>query len=153
MTSKQHLFLVVLSLAAVHHAFAGDDDVIDLSSNTVDSFKSAIAEHDAILVEFFAPWCGHCKRLAPEYAKAATSLKSTDPPVPLAKVDCTNEAGGKGMIRLSLLNDFLLMILLYFQISVVNLVSPVIRPSRFSREVNLPKNTKVLEMQMVLLNT
>jgi len=95
MTSKQHLFLVVLSLAAVHHAFAGDDDVIDLTSNTVDSFKSAIAENDAMLVEFFAPWCGHCKRLAPEYAKAATSLKSADPPVPLAKVDCTSEAGGK----------------------------------------------------------
>uniref|UniRef100_A0A8K9VFM0 Protein disulfide-isomerase A3 n=1 Tax=Oncorhynchus mykiss TaxID=8022 RepID=A0A8K9VFM0_ONCMY len=39
-----------------------------------------------MLVKFYAPWCGHCKKLAPDFETAATRLKGT---VPLAKVDCT----------------------------------------------------------------
>lgn len=69
------------------------DDVVDLSSYSTSGFKTELEQYDVALVEFFAPWCGHCKRLAPEYAKAATELKSNDPPVPLVKVDCTSDLG------------------------------------------------------------
>uniref|UniRef100_A0A8C7S581 Protein disulfide-isomerase n=1 Tax=Oncorhynchus mykiss TaxID=8022 RepID=A0A8C7S581_ONCMY len=70
-------FFIVLAGAA------RASDVIEFSD---DDFDSKIGDHGMILVEFFAPWCGHCKRLAPEFEVAATRLKGI---VALAKVDCT----------------------------------------------------------------
>lgn len=61
----------------------------DVLEYTDDDFESKIGDHGLALVEFFAPWCGHCKRLAPEYELAATRLKGT---VPLVKVDCTSNS-------------------------------------------------------------
>merc|ERR1712007_259086 len=42
-----------------------------------------------VLVEFYAPWCGHCKKLAPKYLKLAQSLEYMSKDLMIAKVDST----------------------------------------------------------------
>lgn len=49
------------------------------------TFKQFTSQPEPILVKFFAPWCGHCKKLAPIYAKLAGHLKGR---VQIAEVDC-----------------------------------------------------------------
>jgi len=39
-----------------------------------------------VLVEFYAPWCGHCKQLAPKYEKVAESFEGEDGVI-IAKLD------------------------------------------------------------------
>ena len=76
--------LVVAALFTAGLCYPEEDDVVVLDPSNFDAF---IAEKPLALVEFYAPWCGHCKALAPEWAKAAKRAKNLSPPVPLAKVD------------------------------------------------------------------
>jgi len=63
----------------------------DVQVLTEANWEKAVTDENNILVEFYAPWCGHCKALEPEYAKAAAKLKELKSTVTLGKVDCTVE--------------------------------------------------------------
>ena len=65
-----------------------DENVLSLTSLNI---AQAIEEHDYLLVEFYTPWCGHCKRLQPEFSKTAEVLKKMGSSVKLAKVNCDQE--------------------------------------------------------------
>ncbi len=106
MRSARNIALGLLAAAAVVSAADADSDVIQLKKDNFDTF---VKENGLVLAEckptraepvlshtrlthlppVFAPWCGHCKALAPEYEEAATTLKEKD--IKLVKVDCTEE--------------------------------------------------------------
>ena len=53
------------------------------------TFKDLVINTDKeVLVKFYAPWCGHCKTLAPHYDEAAKRLLN-NPNILIAKVDST----------------------------------------------------------------
>lgn len=83
------LLLLLLPLSARATAAAGeefprDGRVIDLDES---NFEAALGAIDFLFVDFYAPWCGHCKRLAPELDEAAPVLAGLSEPIVVAKVN------------------------------------------------------------------
>ncbi|XP_066932342.1 protein disulfide-isomerase A4-like [Clytia hemisphaerica] len=58
---------------------------------TKDNFDEITQKEELMLVEFYAPWCGHCKKIGPELEKAAKVLQKREKPISIGKVDATVE--------------------------------------------------------------
>ncbi|KAF7570326.1 Thioredoxin domain-containing protein [Pyrenophora tritici-repentis] len=69
-------------------ALAAASSVIDLEPSNFD--KVVLKSGKPALVEFFAPWCGHCKNLAPVWEELATVFQHAGDKVTVAKVDADN---------------------------------------------------------------
>lgn len=72
---------------------ATDKDVVVLDDSNFDS--AIYGSKDIWMVEFYAPWCGHCKSLEPEWNEAAAALKGQ---IKMAKYDAdANKGKGSAM--------------------------------------------------------
>ncbi|KAH0585150.1 hypothetical protein H2248_008408 [Termitomyces sp. 'cryptogamus'] len=80
------LFSIPFLAALVASATASN--VIELTSA---DFDTVIGKGKPGLVEFYAPWCGHCKSLAPTYEQLADAFSGVKDRVVIAKVDADSD--------------------------------------------------------------
>lgn len=82
------MILITSSLSDTKWGEPEDDHVTVLTQS---NFQNFIERHPKVFVKFYAPWCGHCKAMAPAYSELAQEMKEADNGIPIAKVDATVE--------------------------------------------------------------
>lgn len=75
-------FLTVFALLAA----TANAAVPSLTPENYDS----ITDGKTVFIKYFAPWCGHCKKMAPDWEKLAGEWEGNDIGL-IAEVDCTTE--------------------------------------------------------------
>jgi len=87
----QYVAVLVISLAGV--CLGGADEAVTAIDLTEENFVSKVSASPHFVM-FFAPWCGHCKRLAPTWEElAGKKNKDGEKEVTIGKVDCTEQTG------------------------------------------------------------
>ncbi|GAV66310.1 Thioredoxin domain-containing protein/Thioredoxin_6 domain-containing protein [Cephalotus follicularis] len=84
LTTSQIIRVAVSNPNEQQESLKIDGKVMELHDS---NFDSAISAFDLVLVDFYAPWCGHCKRLSPELDAAAPILAGLKDPIVIAKVN------------------------------------------------------------------
>lgn len=79
-----YIALSLLLFLTVPQIRCEEEEESDVVVLTEDNFNDFLENNDFAVIEFYAPWCGHCKQFAPTYEKIATELQGE---IPVAKVD------------------------------------------------------------------
>lgn len=82
--------LIEHKIAALLLALVASSNALELTDDTWD----AAVDGKTVFVKFYAPWCGHCKKMKPDWDKLMDQFKDHETAL-VAEVDCT--ASGKNL--------------------------------------------------------
>ena len=91
---------IIICAALLAASALADDVLVGTGSN----FDTILGKNPFVVAEFYAPWCGHCKSLEPEYAQAAAKLKEEEAGITLVKV--SDISSRRNVYSQSLLGSF-----------------------------------------------
>lgn len=85
---KINSLLILLSIATLYkfEAPKSEESVFVLEDSNASQF---ISENNIVFVKFYAPWCGHCKQMAPAYSDLGKKYNLEGSNVKIAKLDAT----------------------------------------------------------------
>ncbi len=90
MSLKIFVFALLVALST---SYTEEGNVLVLTDA---DFPGIFKEFSHILIQFYAPWCGHCKKLAPIYTEVADKLKEEGSIARVAKIDSTENSKSAG---------------------------------------------------------
>ncbi len=85
MKARSFVILLLISLVKLNQVALEESVYILTDSNAEDFVK----KEEFVFVKFYAPWCGHCKKMAPDYKQLGAKFNIDGSNIKIAKVDST----------------------------------------------------------------
>lgn len=83
---KLLLLFALVVIVAIAHVTEVKDGITILDDHTLDE---ELQHSKLVFIKFYAPWCKHCKELAPKYIAMAKKYKDANSSIVFAEVDAS----------------------------------------------------------------